>query len=772
MWGKYMRITELALLAGTALWAMPAAAQVAPADASADEGEIIVVGRGETQQVQEISNKDLAILLPGTSALKAIEKLPSVNVQNADAFGAYEWAQRVSIRGFNQQQLGYNLDGIPLGDFSYGNVNGLHISRAISSENIGTTRVTQGAGALNTQATNNLGGTLEFISRDPKSEFGIVASGTYGSDETLRGFASVDSGDLGGVRGFLSYAYYTTDKWKGFGKQRAHNVNAKVVADIGEGKLTGFFSFSDRAEQDYQDLSLEQIRRLGFNNDNISNNFPLAVLIADVANNIDLRNNTTGALGGDGLSDITGNAPTNPAAGTAFPAPYTNIDDVYFDASGLRRDYLGSLGYATPLGENLTFAVKGYYHSNHGQGTWWTPYVPTPGGAPISVRTTEYDIRRGGVFGTITGEFGINKLRVSGWYEKNDFLQARRFYGLPSRTASTRSARSFQSNPFFTQWEFNHDTSTLQYSIDDVIDLGALKISAGWKGFSVVNRATPVIKGGFAEGRIKVTDWFQPSVGATYTFGDAEVYANFSQATRAFTTATTGGPFATTQIGFDTIRSTLRPEASDTYEAGVRYGDNKLSATMGVFLVNFRNRIIATRVGAGIVGNPSVLQNVGRVRSYGFEAAADYKLGYGVTLFASYSYNDSKYRNDVALPTGTILTGGKTTVDTPKHLLKGEIGYDQYGIFGRIGANYISRRFFTFTNDQSVPGRVIVDASLGYRFSGGFLDKWEIQANATNLFDKDYVSTIGSNGFGNSGDNQTLLSGAPQQFFITLKTAF
>ena len=45
----------------------------------------------------------------------------------------------------------------------------------------------------------------------------------------------------------------------------------------------------------------------------------------------------------------------------------------------------------------------------------------------------------------------------------------------------------------------------------------------------------------------------------------------------------------------------------------------------------------------------------------------------------------------------------------------------------------------------------------------------EIQLNATNLFDKAYVSTIGSNGFGNVGDNQTLLSGAPRQFFATLK---
>ena len=83
----------------------------------------------------------------------------------------------------------------------------------------------------------------------------------------------------------------------------------------------------------------------------------------------------------------------------------------------------------------------------------------------------------------------------------------------------------------------------------------------------------------------------------------------------------------------------------------------------------------------------------------------------------------------------------------------------------------MSKRYFTYENDQSVPGRVLVDATVGVRLN---IDgrKFELQGNATNLFDKKYIATIGSNGFGNRGDNQTLLVGAPQQFFVTLKTKF
>ena len=277
-----MRSIATILLASAALWVMPATAQSVIADADASEAaEIIVIGRGETRQVQEISQADIAPLVAGTTALKALEKLPSVNFQSADAFGAYEWSQRITVRGFDQSRLGFTLDGVPLGNQNYGNVNGLHTNRAISPENAGSIRLTQGAGALGTQATNNLGGTISLFSRDPSENFGIDANATYGSDQTIRGFARIDTGgDI--ARGFLSYGYLTTDKWKGFGRQYQSVINAKGTLDAGAAKITGYFSFSDRREQDYQDLSLDIIRRLGANVDNIANNYALAVLIAEI----------------------------------------------------------------------------------------------------------------------------------------------------------------------------------------------------------------------------------------------------------------------------------------------------------------------------------------------------------------------------------------------------------------------------------------------------------------------------------------------------------
>ncbi|MFN3468367.1 MAG: TonB-dependent receptor domain-containing protein, partial [Novosphingobium sp.] len=700
----------------------------------------------------------------GTSPLKAIEKLPSVNFQSADAFGNYEWSTRITIRGFNQNQLGFNLDGIPLGDMSYGNNNGLHISRAISPENIGVTRVSQGSGSIAAQSTNNLGGTLEFFSLDPKDALGVTASGSYGSEDTWRGFGRIGIGTRDGARAYASVQYQNGDKWKGEGKQRTLMVNARGVLPLGGGvDLDGSISYSDRAESDYQDLSLEMINRLGYDWDNFGRSrYAEAIRVADI-----------GANRGD-----TGTPPLNPSAGTVYPAPITSADDAYYEASGLRRDTLASLGLTAAVGDTGKFAIKGYYHENDGQGTWGTPYLNSPTGVPMSIRTTEYDIKRKGVFASYSATYGINSLLIGGWYEKNDFIQSRRFYAYESRTNPGRDHSKFQRNPFFTQWSIAFETDTIQYYVADDIDLGALKVNVGWKGYSVDTTAFSLVNtNNRATGSLKVEDWFQPHVGVNYKFDNAlEAFAGFTQVTRAFQASTTAGPFSSTQQGFDAIRNTIKPETSDTYEAGLRYSTGVVNASLAGYYVNFKNRLLVIPTSIGIVGATNALQNVGSVRALGIEAAVDVRLPGGFGAFASYSYNDTTYRDDVVITTGGTTTirptAGKTVVDTPRHLLHGELSYDSPTFFGRVGVNYMSKRFFTYLNDQSVPGRALVDATIGYRLDIGQRQPVELQLNAVNLTDKRYVATIGSNGFGFSGDNQTLLAGAPRQIFATVKVGF
>jgi len=761
-----------------AVTAAPAAADAASTPSADQPSEIVVLGFGQSRQVQSVTAADIERLTPGSSPLKAIEKLPGVNFQAADPFGAYEWAVRISLRGFNQNQLGFTLDGIPLGDMSYGNVNGLHISRAIISENVGRTEVAQGAGALGTASTSNLGGTIQFFSDAPASVAGIKASATYGADNTERGYLRVDSGDLGGgLKGYLSYSYLNTDKWKGDGPQRQHQANAKVVKELGDlGSITGFVNFSDRRETDYQDLSYAIIGRRGLRDDNLTGNYPLAVQIAKIYQNQ--------------VATAAGQPQPWFGAGIVFPKGFGTVDDAYADAGGIRRDWLTGVTFNAHLTPEVTLTTTGYYHNNKGQGSWITPYTATPLGAPdeegnpitnpgaLSFRTTEYAIQRGGIISNAQWERGINTFEAGIWYESNTFTQARRYYGLTDSNVQSRPTLDFQSNPFFTQWSGDYDTQTIQYHVEDTVKLfdDNLVLNGGWKGVHVTNAADMIVAGGLASGQIDSKDWFLPQVGAVYhVTPQAELFADYTENMRAFVSSATTGPFSTTQVGFNAIKGTLKPERSKTWEGGVRYHYGPLQVSAVGYYVDFSNRLLVITNGVGIQGLASTLANVGSVHTYGAELSANYRILPPLSLFASYSYNVSKYEDTVFDATGKLqVNKGDNVVDTPKNMLKGEVVYDDGQYMARMGADYMSKRFVTYTNDVSVPGRVLVDAAVGYTFRGGegFLKGWGIEANVTNLFNKKYIATIGSNGFVASGDSQTLLAGAPRQWFVTLKKGF
>lgn len=755
------------------------AADAAAADAGADVEEVVVYGKGESRQVQTIQPQEIERAAPGTSPIKLVEKLPGVNFQSADAFGAYEWSTRISIRGFNQNQLGFTLDGVPLGDMSYGNFNGLHISRAIASEDIGGVELAQGAGSLATASTSNLGGSLKFASRAPSDKLGLFAAATVGSDNTYRGFVRFETGELpSGARAYLSYANQHADKWKGDGEQKQEQIDFKFVQPIGQATLTAFYDYSRRRENDYQDLSLGMIKRLGYGWDNNTGHWADAVQIARAYLTAANYAGTSPILDGNGCYTGSG---ANP-----YPGKVKCVDDAYYDASGLRNDDLWGVTLATPITDNLKATATVYGHHNDGQGTWFTPYVPSPNygvatattdNAPISVRTTEYSIDRAGLIANADWVLGDHTVSFGGWYENNDFTQARRFYAL-NLAAPQRSSLAFMVNPFATQWAYAFNTETTQGYVQDVWRASdALKVNFGFKAVRVESTSTTTTGTPVINGKITSKDGFLPQVGLNYTINeDQEVFAGYTENMRAFGAAHTGlSPFATTQAGFNAIVGKLEPETSKTLEAGWRFRTGQFQGVAAVYYVKFDNRLIGTSAGSGIQGNPTILANAGSVTSKGFETAGTWKINDAWSLFGSYAYNDSTYDDDVRDATGAVSQriSGKTTTDTPKHLLNAEIAFDQAGWFAKLAAHYTSERYFTYTNDQSVPSTTTVDLSAGYRFEGdGPLNGLEIQANVTNLFDKSYISTIGSNGFGYSGDSQTLLTAAPRQAFVTIKKTF
>ena len=791
------RFVLLALF-GAAVAAAQGPSAEAPSAATPQQPKITntetieVTASGEFRDEQEMQAPTLLEEAPGTSPIKSIAQLPSVNFEAADPYGSYEWAVRISVRGFNQNQLGFTLDDIPLGDMSYGNWNGLHISRAITDENVGRIVLSQGTGALETASTSNLGGTLQFYSADPSDTRAVVVNQTFGSFNAYRTFARFESGLLPDhTKFYLTGAYQLTDKWRGHGDigQNYWQLNGKVVRYIGSGGvLSAFADVSDRREVDYQDDNKAWVQKLGYNWDNFGN----------------WAQSIQAAWACDGVGTYP--APVN----TLNLATDDPCDAGYYGGSGLRKDTIGGVSYKQALTSHLTFKLTGYGHHNDGRGLWFTPYLPTyqnvyaPSTAtiisPISLRTSEYGINRAGFLTSLAYEDGRNKIEGGLWFEGEKWNLARRFYAT-SATSPLHSLYDFPSNPFYTQWEYVFNSMVYDIHLQDVFKLNEkVALSAGFKTeetttdgeLSKTFQSSPVfVPGQYAQGKLTSGKPFLPQFGVNVKLDkNNEVFGDAAYNVRSYQPGGYGfgnSPWGTTQVAFNTLNSTLNPETSWTEEVGFRSSLKVASAQASYFHVNFSNRLLAFANGKGIQGNPSLLNNVGGVTTNGIDGAVTLRLGTQVTLYNGATWNKSTFDDNVVKADGTCLytdaagncmsIKGKIMVDTPEGLYKTSLDWHKSGVFANLGADYLSTRYFTYTNDGSVDGRFLAEFGAGFkREELGAFKELKAQFNVYNLMNNQYYASIGTNGFSGSDplsvNNNTLQVGSPRTIAGTLSVRF
>ncbi len=746
--------------------------------------EVTVTATGETRDVQTVDSKALLEMTPGSSPIAALAHLPSVSITSADPYGAYEWALRISIRGFNQNQLGFTLDDVPLGDMSYGNLNGLHISRALIDENLGHASISQGTGGLDVASTSNLGGAVQFFSDDPSDKEHFQATQSFGSFNGSRTFARFDSGMLHThTKLFVDGVYQTSDKWRGAGpiRQSYYQFNTKLEQFVGsKGVFTFYLDFSNRQEVDYQDDNKVWVQKLGYHWDNFGN--------------------WGQALQAAYACDGVGSYPTAISSLTSSEDP---CDAGYYAAGGLRKDLIGYMKYQTQLTSHVTWKSTVYGHHNAGTGLWFTPYVPTfdPSAgitSPISERTSEYRIARGGVMSAVTYETDRNKLEGGIWFEKESFDLARRYY-TTTLLGPTFSIYDTPKNPFWTQWAYNFPTNLFQVHLQDSFKLTPkVTLAAGFKTSETYTTGTltgfdqgiDVVKietgstdkvTNYAQGKLTSGKPFLPQVGVNWTFSKGnEFFADVAENTRAFQTGGNGfgtSPWGTTQLGFNALTNNLKAESSWSEEAGVRHTDSRWQGQASYFHVNFSNRLLAIQQGPGIAGNASLLSNVGGVTINGVDGAVTVKLHEGWTLFNAVTFNRSTYDSNYTAGGVVIDTGGKITVDAPEFQYKNELSYAKKGFDAHIDTDYMGKRYFTYTDDNSVGGRFLVGLGTSYHVDQiGPFDQLKLQFNVYNLLNEKYWGTIGTNGFiasdPTSVSNNTLQPGSPTAVTGTFSVKF
>jgi len=794
-------------LGGTALMALAAAPAMAadgaesadsaaPADDAAESSDTIVVTANSTRSVTQVAATEIQKILPGISPLKAIQTLPGVTFLTADPWGNNEQNISLFIHGFNAQQLGYTLDGIPLGDQTYGNYNGLSPQRAIISENVGRVVLASGAGDLGTASTSNLGGTIDTFSSDPKTDMGATIAQTVGSHNTLRTYGRFDTGTFGnGNSLYISGLRHKAEAWDFKGKQGGYQVNAKFVHADATGTLTIYGAYSDKIEPN-EDATV-----------------------------ITTANRATAPYTRPFFYPDFAAAQTYLNSG-AYKAAGSNYRNYYSDAQ--RTDYLGYIKYAWNVSDKVSWTNQAYYHHNDGVGVVAGPidvaglpglfsfYFPggtgaatSPaqlarlstifGGSGLATRTTEYRIDREGLLSTLNVDLGAHQIELGGWYEHQSSSAFRRWYALDVNNPTTPYQRpNDKLTPLITQYGSEVRVDEIQTHLQDSWQaLPSLTIQAGFKStFQKASQEVPVqpIPGSFSNstalpvGRINTNTWFLPQIGALWEAGDhAQIFVNAQKNVRQFpTSAATGlSPFALgSQQVFEDFKDNVKPETSWTYEIGARTQQaldlgpiSSFEGQISYYHVDFSNRLLAlspTTVITSIISGAAIIANVGSVKTDGVDVAGTLRFGPHFSIYNALSYNNSRFQDSyqVGVPAVTVPTAGKKVPGSPAWLNKTVVSAN-YGMFdAQLVGDYLGKRYATYTNDLSVPSYFTLAGRIGATIpfaDGAFVRTATVSLNVTNITNKRAASTLS---IGAASGTYNAFPLAPRQVFGTVSLNF
>jgi len=759
-------------------------------DKSEADIQVIEIAAKKTRSTTSLSATDVQTLLPGTNPIKALQMLPGVNYQTADPWGNNEQNAQLFIHGFSTQQLGYTLDGIPLGDQQYGNYNGLSPQRAITSENVRSVILNSGAGDLGTASTSNLGGTIETYSSDPLKTRGSRIEQTLGSYSTNRTFYRYDTGTYGidqSNSAYLSFMRLDAKAWDFEGHQGGKQINGKFIKNMSGDKFTAYFNYNDKIEPNEDSIARSATEKY--------QPYTRPFMYPNLASYVAYLDPKT----------------------SATPASVGNNYANYYSAAQ-RTDYLGYLKYDADLSNGMRWSNQVYFHNDKGAGLVAGPvgvaglpglfgvYFPNQnlkdvfGGSGIALRTTEYSINRSGLLSKFNLENADHRFEAGVWTERNESSAYRRWYAFNLNNPSNPTPYDKPTgNPMFTQYGSQIVNTVFQPYVQDAWQVKPnLTVQGGFKsslqfatGDFPVQQKAGSISGGFPAlpvGTINTKAMFLPQVGFAWDLSPkSQVFGNIQKNLRQFVTYGAGGlsPWSlSSQAAFDLFAKNAQPETAVTFEIGYR-GSSKVEDSfitevdgqINLYHVDFKDRLlqIASTPVINTInpGNP-ILANVGGVKTDGLDIGGTLRFGSRFSLYNALSYNQSTYTQDyTAGATGSVVaTNGKQVPGSPqwleKFVLTGQFG----DIEAQLVGDFVGKRYATYLNDLWVDPYFITSMNITSKLPsllGDSVKNSKLRLSITNLMDVKGDLNVG---VGAVSGSYTTFPIAPRQFFLTYSGSF
>jgi iron complex outermembrane receptor protein len=755
---QFSNISKVALAVSLSLSANAFAETETKEDAVIDE--ITVVGKSVSFANASMSQEMKLQQSSMTSALAVIDNLPGVLVNEGDTFGADDWSTTVSIRGFqlslDEQQIGITIDGIANGNSNYGG--GAKANRYIDTENLGTVEVSQGTSDIRSRSNEALGGTLNFTTIDPTEEAGLTTSFSLGQFQSQKSFARLNTGEIApGTRAWVSVSSAQSSDWV---DQTAENTRdhlaAKIISEQGDVKYTGYFSYDDTHEDNYQRISLAQFAE-NPDWDRLTAEWTGTPYVDQAYRKgwSTLRENIFGYLQAEYSTDnLEASANVyfhkNEGRGDWVPPYLVNVTDdgagnpeseVVGNTTVMGGAALGQLFFVNRDGvalapdadcqSSITFPYGG-------AGAQYDPLCYGQGAVPLgSYRHTHYQKSRFGfnadfAYFSKLGDVD-NTLRGGVWYEDYEREEYRDWH----KIIDSSSNYKFDHVAYWRQYDRKFPVQTTMLYLENEVDFGMVSARVGAKQFMVeleaqdnsTNTASGVVD---SDSDLLLT----AGVVAQTGIAGLEVFAGYAENFAAV---------KDTVLERDTsVFDNIEPETAENIDVGIRFVSDRITAAATFYDITFENRLVFIAPDSPdaidyLIGTNGSYVNVGGIESSGFEMNATVYINDNWAVYGSYTSNESKYgEGSLDFPAGNTVYG------SAEDMFVLSIDWAQDNYFAGLSNKMVGDRWMDAANTQRIEGYMVSDLYAGVSVEAPFsgLQNMQVRLTINNLTDESYLGGV------------------------------
>ena len=673
----------------------------------------------------------------------------------------------IFFRAFNSGQFAETFGGVALNDVFNGGVTGEAAtwnSVLFIPADIDSVVLNRGINNPATNSYNSLGGTIDFLPKQPTDKFGGTLGGGYGSFNSYNLQGSINTGNLGGFKQLLQVDYRQSDGWLANTADKNMNIYYSGRYEAPNGDVLSLTAVYDhnRGSQPF-DMPVPLLQTLGK-----FYQYPTTVDYEQASDN-------------QGMVILDYKAVLSPSV--AFENKF------FADGQDFLRNAYGQPGYsATP-----------YYIPNAPSTHAYWEYYPS---GPSYNPKNEFGSNAAGqayhFYGYTTWSAGYTPKLTISMPHNTLILGGNLTYGsMHSREYFYGSLPVPQVTGYNDAWdEHNNRLLASVYAQDELKLLNdRLTITPGVKYIYAKTSDTDAIGFYYPYGGTvsDVEHFIAPTVGLNYLATDKLSFnAAFGQNIKlpdiaAYYNAIAG----TTGPGLSTTPPIkIKPEHVNDFELGARYKDGEFAASLDFYREDFSDIFIDSF-------NPNTysttVSNGGKARYQGVEV----QVSDGVHLehagdlkgYVNFAYNEAKYTSNFSADSvGSGLSNsdynviaGERMADVPDVLVTvgGTWAYQGFRVDAQgryIGSQVTLNTDSGAPSGVNIPSYVVMDLGISKTFgvssSNMVAQSVKLSLNVSNLFDKYYFNEAYVSADHNPGATEFAAPGAPRSVMGKIEISF